>query len=122
MKKLLIIVLVILVIITVVFYINKSNINTQSIQQSPDKVIQQGSDTVYILNFNFAPDIITINKGDPVVWVNQDQAIHDIKLGDTIISQQMGVGESFSHVFSESGEFNYACGIHPSMKGKVIVK
>lgn len=35
---------------------------------------------------------------------------------------QFSQGGSFRRAFSETGTFNYHCGIHPSMKGKVIVE
>lgn len=122
MKKVGIIIFIILVIIAVVFYLNKGNINTQTAQQSPDKTIQANGNTVYILNFNFAPEIIKIKKGDEVLWINQDQSIHDIKMDNLFVSPKMGIGESFLHIFDQMGEFDYTCGVHPVMKGKVIVE
>lgn len=120
MKKIWVITLIILAIVAVIIYANKDN--TNPIQQSPDREMSINKNTIYILDFNFAPDIITVKKDDNVLWVNQDQAIHQIKFNDSDLSSQMGIGESFSQTFNQSGDFDYSCAIHPSMKGKVIVK
>ena len=72
-------------------------------------------------NFLFKPAEITIKKGDTITWTNQDSAPHDIS-GDTFQSNPLVKGQSFSFAFDSVGTFNYICGIHPSMKGKIIVQ
>jgi len=77
--------------------------------------------TVHIKNFAFSPAEITVNRGDTVQWVNDDGVQHLVKFPD-FQSDALGTGAAFQHTFSAAGEFPYACGIHPSMQGKVIVK
>jgi plastocyanin len=77
--------------------------------------------TVHIKNFAFNPANLTINKGETVVWINDDSAPHLVKFPD-FQSGTLGTGDSYEHTFGTQGEFEYACGIHPSMRGKVIVK
>jgi len=77
--------------------------------------------TVSIINFSFNPSTLNINKGDTVVWTNNDGAPHQV-IGDGISGQVMGKGESFSKTFNESGTVNYHCSIHPSMKGIITIK
>ena len=122
MKNLWIIILIVLAAVAVLIYFNKSNSNVKTIQQPTNTVVGQNGNTVVISNFSFVPSMITIKKGEPVIWINQDQTIHSIKIKDQIVSQQMGIGESFSDVFNQTGEIDYGCGIHPSMKGKIIVQ
>lgn len=76
---------------------------------------------VAIQNFAFTPQAITINAGDAVTWVNQDSISHSIKSG-TFNSGTLGNGASFQHTFASSGTYEYSCGIHPSMTGKVVVR
>lgn len=74
-----------------------------------------------IKNFSFNPAILTISKGETVVWTNSDSAPHQIK-SDQFSSGMLSNGQSFSFTFNEVGTFNYICSVHPSMMGKVIVQ
>lgn len=77
--------------------------------------------TVSVVNFSFDPVILNINKGDTVVWTNEDPIPHQIA-GKNINGAVMSKGQNYSFVFNDSGTFDYYCKLHPSMKGSVIVK
>lgn len=79
---------------------------------------------VGIMNFTFSPDTLTINAGDTVVWTNIDSVNHDVvsDSGSELNSTSLLNGQKYSHTFTKTGTFNYHCGIHPSMKAKVIVR
>ena len=83
-----------------------------------------GGKTVTIQNFAFGPDTITISKGDTVSWINQDSAPHKVTSdsGNELDSPSIANGQSFSHTFSQAGEYDYHCGLHPGMKAKIIVQ
>ncbi len=89
--------------------------NSQSSSQSG------GGNKVFIKDFKFGPPEITVKKGDTVTWINNDPMAHTVKFG-SFESGLLSTGQSFSHIFNDPGDFEYACGVHPSMKGKVIVK
>ncbi len=76
---------------------------------------------VSIKSFSFQPGTVTIAKGGTVTWTNHDSVKHTVKIGGEE-SPQLGKGQTFAKTFDTPGTFNYACGIHPSMKGTVIVK
>lgn len=76
---------------------------------------------VTIKNFTFNPETLTVKQGTKVIWTNQDSAIHTIK-SDTFNSPDLSQGNTFEFTFTTKGSFDYRCGIHPSMKGRVIVK
>lgn len=75
----------------------------------------------------------TIEPGDTVEWVNRGSTDHtttnDNVLDENIFegalwdSNEMSVGESFTHTFNDDGEFPYFCKIHgrEDMAGKIIV-
>ena len=86
-------------------------------------VTVQGQSTalVNIKNSAFMPGTVTISKGGTVTWVNQDSAMHSVKFGSEE-SRPLAKGEKYSRTFNAPGTYEYTCGIHPSMKGKVIVK
>ena len=76
---------------------------------------------ITIKNFAFSPPEIKIKPGAKVVWTNQDNAPHQIEIGAGEKSANLPKGASFESVFNKAGEYSYVCGIHPSMKGKIIV-
>ena len=79
--------------------------------------------SVEIRNFAFSPAIVTVSKGATVTWTNNDSPPHSV-VSDTgaFDTGVLSNGESKSVTFSTAGTFTYHCGIHPSMKGTVIVK
>ena len=77
--------------------------------------------TVNIQNFAFSPSEITINSGDTVTWINNDDAPHTIT-GDSFDSGTISNGQEFKNTFQEKGTYEYHCNFHSSMKGKVIVE
>lgn len=78
--------------------------------------------TIIIKNFSFNPPILTIKAGEKVTWIHDDAAAHDIVSAGLFKSKTMQRGENFEFTFLEAGEYSYHCGIHPSMKGTVIVE
>ena len=79
--------------------------------------------TVSIDNFTFSPTPITIAPGATVTWVNEDDIPHSIyceALG--LRSHPMDTKESFAHRFDQPGTFDYVCGIHPHMRGRIVVQ
>lgn len=77
---------------------------------------------VIIDNFTFSPETLTIKAGTKVVFVNHDDIPHTIvAVARTFRSKALDTDESFSFTFAEAGTFDYFCGLHPHMKGKIIV-
>jgi len=87
---------------------------------TPRKDIGQAG-SVAIKNFSFQPETLNIKVGDSVVWTNEDNTVHDIVSG-IFKSPLIKSGESFTFTFDKAGSYDYACGIHPSMKGRIIVE
>lgn len=72
--------------------------------------------------------IVEISVGDSVVWKNADTAAHTVTSGtaedgpdDLFDSNLFGPGKSFSHHFTNVGDYPYYCLLHPWMDGTVIV-
>ena len=76
---------------------------------------------VTIENFTFNPAELQIKVGDTVTWTNMDSAPHTV-LSDSFQSDTLNNGDSFSFTFDKAGTYDYSCGIHPAMKGKIIVE
>ena len=76
---------------------------------------------VSIENYSFKPSVLTVKVGTTVVWTNNDSAVHNIKSAD-FNSPEMKKGETFEFKFDKAGTYDYSCGIHPTMTGKIIVE
>jgi len=71
----------------------------------------------------FAPKRLEIAAGTAVTWTNNDQLVHTITADDgSWDSGPIEPGESWSHTFSQPGEFAFHCTPHPFMKAVVVVR
>lgn len=77
----------------------------------------------------YLPGEIVIDVGDQITWINKDKTPHTVVGGmavsegpnDTMNSGIMYSGQTFSHVFAETGRYPYFCMIHPWMGGVIAV-
>jgi plastocyanin len=77
---------------------------------------------VTIDNFTFKPDVITVRVGTKIEWENDDDIPHTIvETQGKFHSQALDTEDKFDFTFTTAGTFDYFCGLHPHMKGKVIV-
>lgn len=79
--------------------------------------------TVSIKGGKFTPATVTIKPGDTVVWVNGDDRDHTVTAADgSFNSGNIEKGGSYSFTFKKAGRYGYSCGLHPRMKGMVVVQ
>ena len=78
------------------------------------------STTVTIADFAFAPQTLTVPVGTTVTWTNADGVGHSL-VGDSFSSETLDSGAVYSYRFDTPGEYTYACGLHPSMTGTIVV-
>jgi plastocyanin len=84
---------------------------------------QDASDVITIDNFTFTPKELTVAVGTTVKWVNHDDIPHTLVNKDKVFrSQALDTDDSYSYTFTSAGTFDYFCGLHPYMVGKIIVK
>ena len=78
---------------------------------------------VTITGGTFSPQVIAVNAGDTVVWVNKDSVSHTSKSNAALIwdSGNIAPGKSYSRIFKAAGSYPYSCAVHPSMQGTVVV-
>ncbi len=76
---------------------------------------------VLIKDFKFLPQVITVEIGTTVTWVNEDSAVHTVE-GSGIDSGNLSKGDEFTFTFDKAGVYEYICGPHPYMTGSVIVE
>ena len=78
--------------------------------------------TVVMDGTRFIPAMLTVKRGDRVVWMNKDPFPHTATANRTFDSKSIPAGGSWSYVAHQSGEFGYVCTLHPGMKGTLIVQ
>ena len=61
--------------------------------------------------------------GTTVKWVNHDDIPHTVvEKNKAFRSKALDTDDSYSFTFASAGTFDYFCGLHPHMAGKIIVK
>jgi plastocyanin len=83
-------------------------------------------------NKAFSPNHIKIKVGSTVIWTNDDNNIHTVTSGvsntpnvgqifDSGLTSLISPSKTYSHKFTNTGEFSYFCRIHPNMVGEIEV-
>jgi amicyanin len=84
---------------------------------------QDAANVITIDNFTFTPPELSVAVGTTVKWVNHDDIPHSVvEKKTTFRSKALDTDDSYSFTFTNAGTFDYSCGLHPHMVGKVIVK
>jgi plastocyanin len=84
---------------------------------------QDAKAKVTIDNFTFAPAELTVSIGTTVTWDNHDDIPHTVVEKNKLFrSKALDTDESYSFTFTQAGTYDYFCGLHPHMVGKIIVK
>ncbi|MEP0826131.1 MAG: cupredoxin domain-containing protein [Nitrososphaera sp.] len=86
----------------------------------------QGNDPDLESDATYEPANLEINVGDRVIWKNEDDFVHTATkepsgLGD-FFGGVMAPDETFDFVFTEPGEYQYYCTLHPNKVGTITVK
>ena len=80
--------------------------------------------TVIMEGMVFQPDVITVNSGDTIVWVNKDLVPHNAtSVAASFDSAVIKAHDSWRYTPQQKGEFDYICSFHPTtMKAKLRVR
>ena len=86
-------------------------------------VAAQDANVVTIDNFTFSPKELTVAVGTTVKFVNHDDIPHTVvEKRLSFRSKALDTDDAYSYTFAAAGSFDYFCGLHPHMVGKIIVK
>ena len=77
---------------------------------------------VNIAAFAFLPAKISAAVGRALTFVNSDDSPHMIRVSNGPSTGVFLRGQRASLTFDKPGEYNYICGLHPTMKGVIEVK
>lgn len=87
------------------------------------QVLAQSGGAVTIAGFKFGPETVTVAPNAAIKWTNDDGAPHQIVIAaKNLKTPVLNKGQSAELKIAEAGSYDYICGIHASMKGKIVVK
>jgi plastocyanin len=79
--------------------------------------------TVVMSEMKFAPETLTVKRGDTIVWVNKDFFPHTATAQDrSFDSKDLGTNKTWKYIANKAGTFSYICTLHPMMTATLIVK
>lgn len=77
---------------------------------------------VAIADFLFGPEKVEVAAGQKVTWINTDDSPHQIAIaGRDLRTPVLLKGQSAALSF-DPGTYEYICGLHPNMKGRIEVR
>jgi plastocyanin len=84
--------------------------------------VSTATKAVKITRTGFVPTKTTVKVGDSVKWTNSDTITHQVVADNgSFASPVLGAGKSYIFRFRASGTYRYHDGLHPSLKGTVVV-
>lgn len=100
-----------------------TNSSPSETPSAPSVTASADSTTVSISNFSFQPGDVAVKRGATVVWTNRDSVPHTVTVDQDSgpASSTLNPDDSYSYTFSATGQFNYHCNFHPSMRGSITV-
>jgi plastocyanin len=86
------------------------------------EIVTNGEPATIEIEDNFKPGIRTVPANTTVTWTN-NQKVHHSVVSDTGLfsSPLLDLDEQFPVTFNNPGTYDYHCGNHPSMTGRIIV-
>jgi amicyanin len=86
-------------------------------------VAAEEPNVVTIDNFSFTAPELTVAVGTTVKWVNHDDIPHNVVASNKAFrSKPLDTDDTYSFTFASAGSYDYFCGLHPKMQGRIIVK
>ena len=85
---------------------------------------RSGPGIVSISEFLFGPEKIEVQKGRTIAWTNTDDSPHQVTVQGTSTLRTPVIlkGQTVEVKFDNPGNYDYICGLHPGMKGRIEVK
>ena len=83
-----------------------------------------GPGIVSIADFKFGPETVAVAANTAITWHNADGSPHQVTIGGAKPQRSAVIlkGQTAQLTLSEPGTYDYICGLHPAMKGKIEVK
>jgi plastocyanin len=92
---------------------------------APGRVTTSAQPLVVVVDYGYWPRQLGVDLGASVTWTNDGNDGHDVTgsgPGGEWRSGPLAPAEHYSRQFSLAGTYDYACTLHPEMRGQVIVR
>jgi plastocyanin len=89
--------------------------------------LDEGEPILATAQNRFSPPHASISVGETIVWKVTGKSPHNVVADDGSFTSirpgnpTLTEGEEFSHTFTEAGEYDYECTLHPGMVGTIHV-
>ena len=83
---------------------------------------QAATHVVTVEGMQFSPAQLVVQRGDTVVWRNDDLVPHTATAAGRFDSKSIAPGQKWRHVFAKAGKVDYVCTFHPTMKASIEVR
>ena len=103
-----------------IIIITALGIASTALAQKGDNRIQ--THTIFIKDFAFVPDHLTVSAGDTVIWKNEDVTPHTATDEGVFDSKEIDTTKSWTYKATRKGKFPYTCTYHPNMHGQLTVQ
>jgi plastocyanin len=100
----------------------KLNNTFPSAKAAKQSLVKGAKGDVNIASFAFLPAKISAMAGKALTFFNSDDTPHQITVAGGPRTEVFLRGQKASLTIDKPGEYNYICGLHPSMKGIIEVK
>jgi plastocyanin len=105
------------------FVISLAKLNNTFPSEKQSQTLVKGlKGDINIASFAFMPAKLSAAVGRALTFVNTDDTPHQISVTNGPRTAVFLRGQKASLTFDKAGEYNYICGLHPSMKGVIEVK
>ena len=83
-----------------------------------------GPGVVSIADFKFGPETVVVAPNTEITWYNADRSPHQVTITGPKAQRTPVVlkGKTTKLTLADAGIYDYICGLHPAMKGKIEVK
>ena len=72
---------------------------------------------------DFSPYKLKVKAGTKITWVNRDNVIHFVNdKGRSFNSPILLMGDKYTFVFNNPGDYQYYCEAHRWMRGRIYVR
>jgi plastocyanin len=103
------------------FVISLAKLN-DSFPKQGQTLVKGMKGNVNIASFAFMPAKVAAAAGKPLTFINTDDTPHQISVVNGPKTNVFLRGQRASLTLDKAGEYNYICGLHPTMKGVIEVK
>jgi plastocyanin len=81
-----------------------------SATKTPTDSVPSGQVNVFLQDYEFHPQKLTVKTGTTVTWINRDPVFHTVA-SDTGLFQSglLAVGQTYSYTFDQPGTYPYRC-------------